>query len=67
MPQLLALLVVILLMGLSIWALVDAATRPDSLWSTIDQTKLVWVVIILLVPVFGALLYLMAIRPKFPR
>ena len=65
MAELLILLVVILLMGLSIWPLVDAATRPDSHWATIDQTKLVWVVIILLVPVLGALLYLMAIRPKF--
>jgi uncharacterized protein YybS (DUF2232 family) len=71
-------LLVILLIGvvpyaLIIWALVDAASRPDGAWQQSGQSKVLWIVLLavgLLVCVIGvvlALVYLIAIRPAVAR
>ncbi|MEX2458272.1 MAG: PLD nuclease N-terminal domain-containing protein [Actinomycetota bacterium] len=51
-------------MALLIWAVIDAATKPDSAWQAADQSKIVWILVALFVPIAGALAYLIAIRPK---
>ena len=51
-------------LGLLIWAVIDAATKPDSAWAAADQSKIVWILVALFVPIAGALAYLIAIRPK---
>jgi hypothetical protein len=57
--ELLLILVVVGYWGLWIWAVVDCATREA------DQgnTKVVWILIVLLVPLVGPLLYLLVRRP----
>ena len=42
----------------------DAALRPDSTWAAIDQSKIVWVGVIVVLPLVGAIAYYVAIRPK---
>ena len=56
--------------GLSVWALVDAATRPDQAWVASGQSKVLWIVLVvgltLLTP-FGfilAIVYLTVIRKQ---
>jgi phospholipase D-like protein len=51
-------------LGLVIWAVVDAAMKPESAWRAADQNKVVWIIVPWIVPVIGALVYLIAIRPK---
>jgi succinate dehydrogenase/fumarate reductase cytochrome b subunit len=47
---------------LFVWALIDAVQVPDdSMYQS--GTKLIWVLVIVLVPVIGALVYLAVGRP----
>ncbi|HEV8572504.1 MAG TPA: PLDc N-terminal domain-containing protein [Actinomycetota bacterium] len=46
------------------WAAIDAALVPDSAWHEADQSKIVWVLISVFLPIVGALAYLIAIRPR---
>ena len=67
---------VVLLAGLAlglvlpIWAIVDAAGRPDAVWVAAGQNKTLWIVLIAVLTVLCgagwivALIYLLAIRPK---
>lgn len=41
-----------------------ALSTPQSKWVASDQSQVVWVVVILLVPLFGALLYFLVARPR---
>ena len=57
--------------GLAIWALIDAASRPDVAFQRAGQSKVLWIILpivgaLLLGPVGGilGLVYLTAIRPK---
>jgi hypothetical protein len=65
------LLLVPLSLGLALWALIDAATRPDDAFKRAGQNKVVWIIL----PIVGLVLlgfvggiigivYLAAIRPK---
>jgi hypothetical protein len=57
-------------LGLTVWALLDAARRPDWAWALADRRRVVWLAAIL----FGALTlvvglvvscaYLMRVRPE---
>ena len=64
-PEILAiisLLILVAIPALFLWALVDALRHPDDAWSAIGQTKIVWVLVIIFLPLLGALLYLAMIR-----
>ena len=49
---------------LLVWAALDAATTPGRAWEAADQDKIVWVLVILFLPLFGALAYFVSVRPK---
>jgi succinate dehydrogenase/fumarate reductase cytochrome b subunit len=49
-------------LALFVWALIDAVQVPDdSMYQS--GTKLVWVLVIVLVPIIGAIVYLAVGRP----
>jgi hypothetical protein len=57
--------------GITVWGIVDAATRPEQAWQAAGQNKTLWIVLqaaglIAMAPVglVLALVYLLAIRPK---
>ena len=47
-----------------VWATLEAAMTPGRVWDAADQEKIVWVLVILLLPLFGAVAYFVAVRPK---
>jgi hypothetical protein len=57
-------------LALPIWAIVDAAGRPDAVWLAAGQNKVLWIVLIAVLTLacgagwIVALVYLFAIRPK---
>jgi hypothetical protein len=48
----------------TIWALVDALRAGESVWHASNQNQTVWVIVILLVPLLGPLLYFFLARPS---
>ena len=56
--------------ALTIWGIVDAATRPDAAWAAIGQNKVLWIVLMVVLALLCglgwivALIYLLSIRPK---
>jgi hypothetical protein len=46
-----------------LWALVDALRISDERWAAAGQSKLIWVLVIVLLGVLGALLYALIARP----
>jgi hypothetical protein len=71
--ELLILLLIVPLVIQPIWALVDAALRPDRQWAAADQNKTLWVLLLavgLFLPLVGFVLlvvYLASIRPQLKR
>jgi len=63
-PELLVIVVGPLTFGLVIWAVIDAAMRPDRIWQAADQRQVVWILVILFLSCVGAPVYLLFIRPK---
>ena len=63
-PELLILLIPLVAFVLPAWGIVDAAIRPDNVWSAAQQNKLVWVVVQIVVPVIGTIVYFAVVRPK---
>ncbi len=67
---LIILVVAAVALALPIWAIVDAAGRPDGVWVAAGQNKTLWIVLIAVLTVLCgagwiiALIYLLAIRPK---
>ncbi len=41
-----------------VWALVDALTRPSEDWEKTGQSQILWVIVLLLLNVLGAIAYL---------
>ena len=61
-------ILVILFLGFAgfvfwVWALVDALRRSDAEWVRADQSKLVWILVMIFLGVLGSLIYLMVARP----
>jgi hypothetical protein len=71
--EVLILLVMVMLLIIPIWAIVDAASRPDSQWAAVGQNRRRWLVYLTvgsLLPVIGLVLlivYLASIRPQLQR
>lgn len=72
-PELLILLFGAVPYAVIIWALVDAATRPDWAWERSGQNKALWIALLavgLLLCAIGfvlALVYLLSVRPQVAR
>ncbi len=49
---------------LLVWGALDAATTPGRVWEAADQDKIVWVLVILFLPLVGAIAYFVSVRPK---
>ena len=64
MGTVLLIVVWLVLIGLPIWGLIDAATAPDSKWEAADQNKTTWIVVQVVLGALGAAIYFIAIRPK---
>jgi Phospholipase_D-nuclease N-terminal len=58
-------LVVVLQLGIQIYALVDAVRVPDDSYYQAG-TKLIWVLVIIFFGCLGGLIYLLAGRPRRP-
>ena len=61
------LLPVLLIAGFWLRTLVDAAKRPDSEWRSADQSKVLWVLLIVFLGALGSILYLVIPRPTLRR
>jgi hypothetical protein len=67
-------LIVLAFIALPIWALIDAASRPDAVWTAADQSKTMWIVLLVIgilivfpVGIIVALIYLLSIRQKLAK
>ena len=65
------LVILIALVGVPIWAIIDAAMRPTVAWQAAGQSKVLWIALVAigtlltgLIGVILAIVYLAAIRPK---
>jgi hypothetical protein len=50
-----------------VWALVDLLRRPDAQWEVAGQSKVVWLLVLVLAGTLGALLYVLMARPNLRR
>jgi hypothetical protein len=69
--EIVVVLLVLAILVASIWAIVDAAIRPEKQWIAVGQNKVLWVVLlaggmVLCTPIGSilAVAYLMIIRPR---
>ena len=60
----LALFLLIIPLGLLIWALVDLLRRPQAQWAATGQSQLVWALVVILVGLIGPILYLAMAKPR---
>lgn len=61
---LILLLILFFFLVVPVWGILDAALKPDSVWSAADQSKVVWIVLQVFLWTLGALIYFVAIRPR---
>jgi Phospholipase_D-nuclease N-terminal len=54
-------------MALWLYTLVDVLRRPDQQYAAAGQTKLVWLLVVLLGHVLGSIIYLAVARPQLER
>jgi len=63
-PELLIIFVMLPMLVLPIWGIVDAAVRPQQVFTATGQSKVLWIVLQLVLGILGAIIYFVAIRPK---
>jgi hypothetical protein len=66
-PELIILFMVLAFVVLPVWGIIDAATKPESVWAAAGQNKIVWVVVQIFLGALGAAVYFLAIRPQLKR
>ncbi|MCA1697089.1 MAG: PLDc N-terminal domain-containing protein [Actinobacteria bacterium] len=66
-PELIIIVLVVIIMGLPIWGIIDAAIRSDAEWAETGQSKGVWILVQLVLWTLGSVVYFLAIRPKLKR
>ena len=52
---------------LTIMALVHAASTPAESWRAARQSRILWILLIIVTQGLGAVIYLVLIRPRLPR
>ena len=65
MSVVLVVIATILVVGLPLFCIIDAAKRTSDSFRAIDSNKTLWIVLPLAFPFLGAVAYLAAIRPRF--
>ncbi len=70
-PDLLILVLGLVIFAIPLWAVIDAAVRPQTAWQAAGQSKVLWLILViatwLLTGILGlvlAIVYLTVIRPK---
>lgn len=58
------LLIIVLYLAPTVLALSEALRLPNHRWAAAKQSQGVWVVVILVLPIFGPLLYYLIARPR---
>jgi len=66
-PELIIFVLVLIITVLPIWGIIDAAIRPDTAWTSVGQSKVVWVLVQIFLWTLGAIIYFVVIRPKLKR
>lgn len=56
-------LIVVVLIPM-VWALFDALQTNSDVWEASNQDQAVWVLVVLLLPVAGAILFFLIARPR---
>lgn len=51
-------------LGLMIWALVQILTTDENTWKASGMLQLVWLAVVLVLPVIGAILFIAIARPR---
>lgn len=57
-------LLTVVLLILAVWALFDTLRTSSDVWAASRQTQAVWVLIVLLLPFVGPILYFLIARPR---
>jgi hypothetical protein len=57
----------LVMLAVWIWSLVDALRFSDQRWVTAGQSKVLWVILIVLLGLLGSLLYVVVARPAVLR
>lgn len=50
-----------------LWMLIEAVRIPDSVWRAADQSKIVYVLLIIFLGLVGTLIYMLTARPALKR
>jgi hypothetical protein len=58
------LLIILLYLIPTVWALTDALQTKSEAWAASNQEQAVWVLVVLLLPGIGALLFFLIARPR---
>jgi hypothetical protein len=58
------LIVIVLVLIPTVWALFDALQTTTDAWAAAKQNQAVWVLVVLLLPVIGAILFFLIARPR---
>jgi hypothetical protein len=58
------LLLIVVVLIPTVWALFDALQTNAEVWAASRQDQAVWVLVVLLVPVVGAILFFLIARPR---
>ena len=66
-PEIIIFIFVLIIAGLPIWGIIDAAIRPNTAWKSVEQSKVLWVLVQIVLWTLGAVIYLVFIRPKLKR
>ncbi|HEX6299875.1 MAG TPA: PLDc N-terminal domain-containing protein [Acidimicrobiia bacterium] len=48
----------------TVWALFDALQTSSDVWAASKQDQAVWVLVVLLLPVVGAIMFFLVARPR---
>ncbi|HWE55995.1 MAG TPA: DUF2510 domain-containing protein [Acidimicrobiales bacterium] len=60
-------LIMLIIVGLHIWALIDSVVRPDWVYERAGSSKIMWILLNVLLGFPCGLIYLFAIRPRLQR
>jgi uncharacterized membrane protein len=63
-PEILILLILLAGFVFPIWGIIDAAVKPEPVWTATGQSKVLWIILQIVLGALGTIIYFVAIRPK---